>query len=161
LVLSVQPPNEDIRLSLMLAEFAQIHAGKLTIVGAGLFAVFALGPTPMQQLAVCGTILLPFPELNRQHVVSIDLYDSDDKPVSVPTPMGEKPFKVEAFLNAALPPMMPRGSSVSVPFSVMFTIPIRPGVFHFVAIVSGDERTRIKLPFTVLTPPANIVPQVS
>ncbi len=143
----------------MLAEFAQIHAGKLTIVGAGLFAVFAMGPTPMQQLAVCGTILLPFSELNRQQVLSIELYDADNRQVSVPTPMGEQPFKIEAMLNAALPPMMPRGSSIAVPFSVLFTIPVRPGTFQFVCQIRGDERTIVKLPLAVLEPPAGF-PQV-
>jgi hypothetical protein len=143
----------------MLAEFAQIHAGKLTIVGAGLFAVFALGPTPMQQLAVCGTILLPFGELNRQHNISIKLYDFDEQPVLIPTPLGEKPFIIDAALNAALPPMMPRGSTVSAPFAVMFTIPVHVGAFHFVVSVVGNERAQVRLPFTVLNPPGGAVPQ--
>jgi hypothetical protein len=142
----------------MLAEFAQVHVGKLTIVGAGLFAVFLIGPA--QQLAVCGTILLPFADLNREHSISIQLYDADGSPYLVPTPMGEKPFTIEATLNAGLPPMMPKGSSVSVPFSVLFTIPIRLGNFHFIASVGGDQKTQVKLPFAVLKPPPGMLPQV-
>lgn len=141
----------------MLAEFAQVHAGKLTVFGAGLFAVFALGPTPMQQLAVCGTILLPFSELNRQQTVAIDLLDADEKAVLIPTLIGDMPFKIEAKLNAALPPMLSRGSAIVAPFSVMFTIPIRLGEFHFVVAVNGDPNAQVKLPFTVLEPPQGMI----
>ncbi len=142
----------------MLAEFAQVHAGKLTVVGAGLLAAFAMGPTPVQALAVCGTIALPFPELNREQVLSIELYDADNRQVLVPTPMGEQPFKIEAKVNAALPPLLPRGSSVSVPFSVSFVIPVRPGTFQFRCQILGDVRTLVKLPLVILDPPDGMIP---
>jgi hypothetical protein len=149
----VQPPNDDIQLNLMLAEYAQLHGGKLFIIGAGLFAVFAMGPNPVQQLAVCGTITLPFGELNREHTVSIDLVDADRKPVMVTTPMGDQPFKIEGKINAALPPLLSRGTSLPAPFAVLFSLPIQPGQFNFRVMIDGNESSLLKLPFTVLQAP--------
>jgi len=154
----VQPPNEDIQLNLMLAEYAQVHGGKLFVIGGGLFAVFAVGPNHVQQLAVCGTITLPFQELNREHIISIDLVDMDGKAVMVTTPMGQQPFKIEGKLNAGLPPLLPRGASLPTPFAVLFSLPVQPGAFQFRAFIDGNERTMLKLPFTVLAAPPGTVP---
>lgn len=154
----MQPPNDDIQLNLMLAEYAQLHGGKLFVIGGGLFAVFAVGPNHVQQLAVCGTITLPFQELNREHIISIDLVDMDGKAVMVTTPMGEQPFKIEGKLNAGLPPLLPRGASLPTPFAVLFSLPVQPGAFQFRAFIDGNERTMLKLPFTVLAAPPGTVP---
>ena len=142
----------------MLAEYAQLHGGKLFVIGGGLFAVFAVGPNHVQQLAVCGTITLPFQELNREHIISIDLVDMDGKAVMVTTPMGEQPFKIEGKLNAGLPPLLPRGASLPTPFAVLFSLPVQPGAFQFRAFIDGNERTMLKLPFTVLAAPPGTVP---
>jgi hypothetical protein len=154
----VQPLSDDIQLNLMLAEYAQLHGGKLFIVGGGLFAVFAVGPNAVQQLAVCGTITLPFQELNREHIITITLVDMDEHPVMVTTPMGEQPFKIEGKLNATLPPLLPRGTSLPMPFAVLFSLPIQPGSFYFRAVIDSNERSLLRLPFTVLAAPPGMVP---
>lgn len=141
----------------MLAEYAQLHGGKLFVIGGGLFAVFALGPNPVQQLAVCGTITLPFQELNREHVITITLVDMDGKPVMVTTPMGDQPFRIEGKLNATLPPLLPRGTSLPMPFAVLFSLPVQPGAFYFGAVIDGNDRSLLKLPFTVLAAPPGMV----
>ena len=156
----MQPPNDAIQLNLMLAEYAQIHGGKLFVIGGGLFAVFAIGSNPVQQLAVCGTITLPFGELNREHTIAIELVNADGKPVTVTTPMGNQPFKIEGKLNAALPPLLSRGTSLPMPFAVLFSLPIQPGQFHFRTVIDGDERSLLKLLFTVLAAPPGVTPAV-
>lgn len=138
----------------MLAEFAQVHMGKLSIFGAPLFAVFAVGQ--LQQLAICGTVSFPYADLNDSKTLVIELFDADGKPYAVPTPMGDQAFKIEATMSAALPPMMPKGSGIVAPFSVMITLPIREGVFHFICRMGDDQRTQVKLPFTVLKPPPGV-----
>lgn len=153
----MQPPSDNIQLNLMLAEYAQVHSGKLFVVGGGLFAVFAIGPGFVQQLAVCGTITLPFQELNCEHIITITLVDADGKPVMVPTLVGEQPFKIEGKLNATLPPLLKRGSSLPMPFAVLFGLPVQPGSFNFRAVIDGDERSLLKLPLTVLEAPPSMV----
>lgn len=154
----MEPPNNAIQLNLMLAEYAQVHGGKLFVIGGGLFAVFAVGPNSVQQLAVCGTITLPFSDLNREHTIAIDLVDMDRKPVTVTTPMGDQPFRIEGKINAALPPLLPRGTGLPMPFAVLFSLPIQPGTFYFHAMIDGDESSLLRLPFTVLAAPPGMIP---
>jgi hypothetical protein len=153
----VRPPNDELQPNLMLAEYAQIHGGKLFVIGGGLFAVFALGQNWVQQLAVCGTITLPFAELNREHIITIDLVNADGKPVLVPTASGEQPFKIEGRLSATLPPLLPRGTSLPMPFAVLFSLPVQPGAYNFRVTIDSAEQPALKLPFTVLAAPAGFV----
>jgi hypothetical protein len=154
----MQPPTDDIQINLMLAEYAQVHGGKLFVAGGGLFAVYSVAPNALQQMAVCGTITLPFSELNREHTITIELFDLDEKPVLVPTPMGNQAFRIEAKLNAALPAPLQRGSELPMPFAVYFGLPIQPGTYHFQVMINGLERTQLRLPLHVLNAPQGMMP---
>jgi hypothetical protein len=154
----VYPPNDDIQLNLMLAEYAQLHAGKLFVAGGGLLALYAVTGNSLHQIAVCGTITLPFAELNLEHTIAIGLFDQDGKSVMVPTPMGDQAFRIEAKLNAALPAPLQRGSALPMPFAVYFGIPIAAGTYYFQVTVDGIERSALRLPLHVLNAPGGMMP---
>jgi hypothetical protein len=144
--------DDRIRLSFMLAEAAQVHQGKGFAFGAGLMAMVATQPNATAQVAVCGTIIIPFGELNKQHTIEIELIDWDGRSFLVTTPMGEQPFKINAGFRGALPPMLPRGSEVVAPFAVQFALPLRVGRYRFRIKLDSVEVPEASLPFYVLDP---------
>ncbi len=149
----MQPPNNDrIRLNLMLAEAAQVHQGKGFAFGLGVMALVAPQPNTSAQVAVCGTIIIPFVEMNRQHVIDIELFDLDGHPFLVTTPMGDQPFRISGGFRGALPPMFPRGAEIVAPFAVQFALPLRPGRYRFRISLDGVEVPEATLPLYVLSP---------
>lgn len=148
----MQLPNDRVRLNLMLAESATVHQGKGFAFGIGLMALVVAQPNTTAQVAVCGTIAIPFVEMNRQHTVGIDLFDWDGQPFLVTTPIGDQPFRINAALRGSLPPALPRGSEIVVPFAVQFALPLRAGRFQFRISLDGGEVPEASLPLYILTP---------
>ena len=78
---------------LILADFAQVAGGKLTLVGAGWDRT---GPTPTP--TGIGILLkVPWEATNRRHEVSVRLLDSDGAPVLDPK------GKTRAAFNSRFP----------------------------------------------------------
>lgn len=148
----MHPPDDRIRLNLMLAEAATVHQGKGFAFGVGLMAIVAAQPNATAQVAVCGTIIVPFAEMNRQHMIDIELLDLDGQPFLVATPMGDQPFRISGGFRGALPPMFPRGAEIVAPFAAQFALPLRPGRYRFRISLDGVEVPEASLPLYVLSP---------
>jgi len=157
--------REPIRLNLFLADFAQVYGGKLFVYGGGICALVQATPASIHNVAICGSIVIPWGEMNREHLLRIELFDEDYAPVMIGTPRGTEPMLVEARIHASLPPRLPRGSSLPLPFAIQCSLQLDPGIFHFRMTLDGVERPESRITVTVLGPPTvegrNVEPRPS
>jgi hypothetical protein len=108
------------RVTLLLADSAQVAGGKLFILGGG---ITAIGPRP-QPMAVAIRIEVPWDRANVSHQWRIDLLDEDGHPLLV----RDKPLVVHGRFEAGRPAGLKPGTPLSVPLAINFpTIPAVPG----------------------------------
>src|SRR5437879_10908137 len=88
------------RVTMLLADAAQAINGKLYILGGGWSII---GPDPVPS-AIAIKIEVPWDEANKRHKLKLELVDEDGRPVTVPTPTGEKPVQLEGDFEVGRPP---------------------------------------------------------
>ena len=101
------------KVTMMLADFAQAVNGKLYIMGGG-WSVTGPGPSPS---ALAIKVEVPWNETNRKHKMTVALLDSDYRPVLVPTPEGRAPLEITGDFEVGRPPGMLPGTPVDVPMA--------------------------------------------
>ncbi|MFA6435104.1 MAG: hypothetical protein WCW52_10445 [Elusimicrobiales bacterium] len=112
------------KVTMMLADFAQAVKGKLYIMGGGWSII---GPKPGPS-AIAIKIEVPWTETNRKHDLRLELLDSDCRPVLVPTAVGDSPLVLKACFEVGRPPGLIAGSPMDVPLAFNITpIPLEPG----------------------------------
>ena len=115
------------KLTLLLADWAEVLNGKLYVMGGGWTET---GPAPSPS-ALAAIVEVDWDETNVEHTAKFTLVDSDDRPMTVPTPTGHQPMLVEAKFNVGRPPQAKPGSSFNVPFAVNIgPLPLQPGRIH-------------------------------
>jgi hypothetical protein len=113
-----RPPS--VRVTLLLADSAQVADGKLFILGGGITAV---GPRP-QPMGVAIRIEVPWDRANVPHLWRLDLLDEDGHPLMV----RDKALVVHGRFEAGRPAGLKPGTPLSVPLAINFpTIPATPG----------------------------------
>lgn len=105
-------PDKRMKVTMVLADHAQIAEGKLFISGGGWTET---GPTPVP-FAIAVLFEVPWNETNKPHTFQLELIDSHGEPVMVPTPGGDEPLKVEGQFEVGRPPGARPGSSFTNPF---------------------------------------------
>jgi hypothetical protein len=103
-----------VKVTMLLADSAQVSEGKLFILGAG-WSVTGPAPAPS---AVALLIDVPWDETNVSHHWRLDLVDSDGNPLIIPTPEGEQPLVIEGQFEVGRPPGIARGSSIGMPLAI-------------------------------------------
>jgi len=101
-----------------LSDYAQVHAGKTTIVGGGVLVAYL----PLQ-LGVTAEILVPWTSRSKRVPFRIDLIDSDSRPVMAPTlipGVQQAPLQIAGVFEVVPPSGSVEGSEI--PFSVAFTV---------------------------------------
>jgi len=68
------------KVTMLLADFAQVADGKLTIVGGG-WSLTGPDPTPF---GIAILVHVPWDQANRRHTLRLELVDADGQPVTVP-----------------------------------------------------------------------------
>jgi hypothetical protein len=112
------------KVTMMLADFAQSVNGKLYIMGGGWSIT---GPQPCPS-AIAIKIEVPWNDTNHQHELKVELLDSDYRPVLVPTPAGNSPLIIATAFEVGRPPGLIPGSSLDVPIAFnVGPIPLEPG----------------------------------
>ena len=113
-----RPP--PVRVTMLLADSAQVADGKLYILGGG---ITAIGPRP-QPLGVAIRIEVPWDRANVPHQWRIDLLDEDGHPFTV----RDKPLVVHGRFEAGRPAGLKPGTPLSVPLAINFpAVPVTPG----------------------------------
>jgi hypothetical protein len=114
------------RVTMLLADAAQVAEGKLNILGGG-WDVCGPGPTPM---AIAVKLEIPPSQTRRKHTWSVELVDENGQPVFLDTAEGEKSAvtihgQIERIRDRKSPPP---DEPVSLRFVInMVPLPLEPG----------------------------------
>ena len=125
------------RVTIMLADYAQAVNGKLYIMGGGWSLT---GPAPSPS-AIAVKIEVPWNDTNRKHVLKVELLDGDFRAVSTPTPEGQSPVVISGEFEVGRPPGLMPGTPIDVPFAFNLPpIPLEPAR-RYIWRISVDGKT--------------------
>jgi hypothetical protein len=124
------------KVTMLLADYAQAAEGKLNIIGGGWNIT---GPLPAP-FAIALLLEVPWDRTNEPHHFKLELVDSDGHPVLVPTPDGERPLSIETDFEVGRPPGVKPGTPL--PFPLALNIgpqPLAPGGRYEWRLTVDDE----------------------
>ena len=145
-------------LTAILCNHVEAQNNLLYVSGGGIDRAFVPANTPGPwgiSLGIGINISVPWTQTNQEHVLMVDLVDSDSNPVFVPTGNdSEGPLHAEMRFNVGRPPHLLIGESQSMSLAInMPALPIRRlGTYIFVLLVDGTELRRIT--FSVIAAPS-------
>ncbi len=139
-------PERGMKVTLMLADAAQVADGKLNVLGGGWCVT---GPTPIP-FALAGIIEVPWGQTNRNHVFRFELIDLDGNPVVVQGPEGTAPIVIEGGFEVGRPPGVRSGSYQPIPFALNSgPIPLPPNShFEWRFSIDGETQEDWRLAFS-------------
>jgi hypothetical protein len=111
--------RKKMKVTMMLADHAQVADGKLFISGGG-WNVTGPGPVPF---AIALYIEVPWDRTNTKHTFKLELLDADGEPVTVETPEGTQPILGEGEFEVGRPTGMKPGTPVAIPLAFGFQSP--------------------------------------
>ena len=113
------------KVTMMLADHAQVAEGKLFIAGGG-WTVTGPGPVPF---AIALYIEVPWDRTNTKHTFKLELLDADGEPVAVETAEGAQPILGQGEFEVGRPAGLKPGTPVAIPLAFGFPSPppIPPG----------------------------------
>jgi hypothetical protein len=120
-------PARGMKVTLILADAAQVAEGKLNVLGGGWTIT---GPDPVP-FALAGIIEVPWQETNRNHTFRFELIDLDGNPVMVDGPDGQQPVALDGGFEVGRPPGVRAGSFLPMPFALACASLALPPGSHF------------------------------
>jgi Family of unknown function (DUF6941) len=138
-----------VKATLLLADFAQVADGKLTVVGGG-WSVTGPEPTPF---AIAILVQVPWDQANVRHTLRLELLDADGNAVTVETDEGgEEPivFFDDLVFEVGRPPGLKPGTPLDFPVAVNSgPLPLEPGGrYEWRLSIDGRSDEDWRLPFT-------------
>lgn len=134
---------------MMLADYAQVADGKLTVVGGGWSLT---GPEPVP-FGIALLIQVPWDRANQRHLMRLELVDADGQPVLVDMDdEGEQPivFFDDLPFEVGRPPGLKPGTYLDFPVAVNSApLPLAPGLYEWRLTIDEDVDPDWRLPFTV------------
>jgi hypothetical protein len=131
------------KVTMMLADFAQVVNGKLYIMGGG-WSILGSTPSPT---AVAIKVEVPWNETNRKHNLKVELLDSDYRPVLIPTPVGNSAVVIGGEFEVGRPAGLIQGSPLDVPFAFNIgPLPLEPGkryIWKLTIDTNSDENWQV------------------
>ncbi|WP_276969227.1 DUF6941 family protein [Ferrimicrobium acidiphilum] len=143
----------------MLCDYAQVHGGKLNIIGAGggLVVTPATAPPYLINLSLAVLMTVPWSATNQQHRLTIELVSEPGggggapaRRVDLTTQTGpgqtvEDKGKILVLFNAGRPPQMLQGEDTLVPLALpLFAFPAPDlGSYYFAIDLDGTEVDRV------------------
>ncbi|HEY6530655.1 MAG TPA: hypothetical protein VIY72_00020 [Acidimicrobiales bacterium] len=113
-------PTEELAVTIVLAEAAQVADGKLNLLGGG---ISVLPPRP-QPMAVAILVRVPWSRAEDVIPWACELLGEDGIPVMA----GDVPVLVNGQVAAGRPPGWPEGQTLPVPVVINFSaLPVEPG----------------------------------
>ncbi len=133
----------QIRVTMLLAESAQVADSKLFILGGGI-ALIAATPSP---LAVAMKIDVPWDRADRRHEWTLELLDADGTPVL----MGDRPVIVSGTFEVGRSEQLQPGTPLPMPLAVNFSgLVLAAGQrFAWRLVIDGDTEPDWQAAFTV------------
>jgi hypothetical protein len=131
---------------MLLADYAVVSDGKLTIVGGGWSQT---GPEP-SSFGIGLLIQVPWDQANTLHSFSVELVDSDGAAVVLETEEEEQSVAFGGEFEVGRPPGLKPGTPLDFPVAVNSTpLPLEPGRYEWRLMIDGQSREDWTLPFTV------------
>lgn len=114
------------RVTILLADAAQIADGKLNMLGAG----WSIIQSPTGPFSVVIHAQIPWNLTNTKMPWSLDLLDSDGHPVIFDEAQGA--IHMEGFVESGRPAGLESGTAIYVPFVFPFNgMPLAPGKYEW------------------------------
>jgi len=124
------------KITILLADAAQISDGKLNMLGAGWSTI----KTPTGPICVVIHAQIPWGLTNNKMAWSLDLLDADRRPVMLNESQGL--VHLEGFVESGRPAGMEPGSSIYVPFVFPFLgMPLEPGKYAWHFKIAATEES--------------------
>jgi len=136
------------RVTMLLADFAQVSDGKLTVVGGGWSLT---GPEPVP-FGIAILIRVPWDQANQRHVMRLELLDADGQPVEMETEEGQQQvvFFDDVPFEVGRPAGLKPGTPLDFPVAVnSVPLPLEPGRYEWRLTIDEQSRQDWTLPFTV------------
>lgn len=127
--------SRGIQVTMLLADFAQVYEGKLTVVGGGWGTV----GVPQQGPTAIGMVLaIPWDQTNTPLNLLLKLTNADGHPVTAPGPAGQTPVEVQLTAEVGRPPGMTAGSPMNLPLGLNFPpMALEPGRYSWTLTING------------------------
>ena len=137
-------PQRGFKVTLMLADAAQVAGGKLNVLGAG-WTFTGPGPCPF---AIAGIIEVPWHLTNTRHTLRLDLIDLDGNAVEIETPDGKQPLWIEHQFEEGRPTGYRPGSAIPHFLAINSSpLPLAPGShYEWRWMLNGESHEDWRLP---------------
>ena len=132
---------------MLLADYAVVSDGKLTIVGGGWSQT---GPEPAS-FGIALLIQVPWDQANTMHTFTVELLDADGAHVVLETPDDEEqPVAFGGEFEVGRPPGLKPGTPLDFPVAMNSTpLPLEPGRYEWRLTIDEEDRQDWSVPFTV------------
>ena len=132
---------------MLLADYAVVSDGKLTIVGGGWSQT---GPEPAS-FGIALLIQVPWDQANTMHAFTVELLDADGAHVVLETPdEEEQPVAFGGEFEVGRPPGLKPGTPLDFPVAMNSTpLPLEPGRYEWRLTIDDQARQDWSVPFTV------------
>jgi hypothetical protein len=133
---------------MLLADFAQVADGKLTVVGGGWSLT---GPEPVP-FGIAILVRVPWDQANAVHTMRLELLDADGQAVPMETDDGEAPvvFFDDVAFEVGRPAGIKPGTALDFPVAINSSpLPLEPGLYEWRLSIDGQVDDDWRLPFTV------------
>jgi hypothetical protein len=134
------------KATMLLADYAVVSDGKLTIVGGGWSQT---GPEPAG-FGIGLLIQVPWDQANTRHSFTVELLDADGGPVVIRNDDDEQPVAFGGEFEVGRPPGLKPGTPLDFPVAMNSTpLPLAPGRYEWRLTIDSEGRQDWSLPFTV------------
>jgi hypothetical protein len=142
--------TRGVRVTMLLADFAQVSDGKLTIVGGGWSLT---GPEPAP-FGIAILIRVPWDQANQRHVMRLELLDADGQPVEMDAETGDGSEPIVFFDDVPFEVGRPAGLKPGTPLDFPVAINsgpllLEPGRYEWRLTIDDKADDDWRLPFSV------------
>jgi hypothetical protein len=136
-------PDEELTVTMLMADAAQVADGKLSVLGGGI----AIVPSRPQPMALAFVVTVPYSRADQTIPWVCELLDDAGLPVMA----GDVPVLVNGQVSAARAPGWPEHQPLNIPVVISFgALPVVPGrSYRWRLAVDGASDDRWVLAFSV------------
>lgn len=140
------------KVTMILADAAQVADGKLYILGGGWSVT---GPSPMPS-AIAIKVDVPWDQANKRHAWELVLLDADGTPTVLATPEGPTTLQFGGDFEVGRPPGLPEGTPLDAHIAInLGPLPLLAGRSYIWRLII-DARASSDWELRFLTRPASV-----